>query len=130
MIPNATGSVASDSVSRKRGNPVVEVNADAGGDLGESESDERRARLRAQREASMDTMKHILEASLDTMREAAERLLAEVSNHVNVTCDVIHDYEYVLESQQKEATRLEQVSKTVNDATNPFLEKILSKMKE
>ncbi|KAI2510258.1 hypothetical protein MHU86_4136 [Fragilaria crotonensis] len=88
--------------------------------------DARRAELRAQSDSFMADLKRQLEASIDDMRDTAKRLLAEIEAHVNVTHNVIYDYQSVLETQQKEAARLEEVSKTVNIATNPFLETMMS----
>ena len=88
----------------------------------------RRAELRAQRDARMADLKVLLEDCINDMRETANRLLTEIGTHVNVTHSVQDDYQTVLETQQKEATRLEEVSKTVNNATNPFLETIMSEM--
>ena len=92
--------------------------------------DIRRDELQAKREACMTDIKRQLEASLDEMREATKRLLTEIGHHVKVTHDVIYDYENVLETQQKEATRLEDVSKTVNSATNPFLENMMDTLQQ
>ena len=83
---------------------------------GKEEANFRCAQLRAKRESRMVDLKRQLEASL-----------TEIGTHVKVTHNVIYDYESVLETQQKEATRLEEVSKTVNCATNPFLETMMSK---
>jgi hypothetical protein len=94
----------------------------------EAPNDARRAELRAQRDACMADMKRQLEASINDMRETATRLLTEIGSHVNVTHNVIYDYQGVLETQQKEATRLEEVSKTVSSATNPFLETMMSEV--
>lgn len=89
------------------------------------EHDARRAELRAQSDAFMADLRRQLEASIDDMRDTAKRLLAEIEAHVNVTHNVIYDYQSVLVTQQKEAVRLEEVSKTVNSATNPFLETMM-----
>ena len=90
--------------------------------------DARRAELRAQRDTFMTDLKRQLEVSMDDMRDTAKRLLTEIGAHVNVTHNVIYDYQSVLETQQKEAARLEEVSKTVNSATNPFLETMMSEV--
>jgi hypothetical protein len=105
--------------------PAIVMMEEANG--GNEEENFRRAQLRAKRESCMADLKRQLEASLDDMKEISKRLLTEIGTHVKVTHNVIYDYESVLETQQKEATRLEEVSKTVNCATNPFLETMMSK---
>ena len=92
--------------------------------------DVRRDELQAKREACMTDIKRQLEASLDDMKETTKRLLTEIGHHVKVTHDVIYDYENVLETQQKEAIRLEEVSKTVNSATNPFLDNVIGPLQQ
>lgn len=89
---------------------------------GETTENPRRAELRAKREECMATMKHQLETSLMEMQDTAKCLLTEIGSYIKVTHDVMYNYEGVLESQQAEAQRLEDVSKTVSSATNPFLE--------
>lgn len=78
--------------------------------------------LRAkEREAGMAELKRQFESSLDTIRTATKRLLVEIGTHVQETHKVIGEYEQILETQQQEATRLEEVNKSVLSATNPFL---------
>jgi hypothetical protein len=84
--------------------------------------DARRVELRAKREACMADIQRQIDATLDDMKSTAKRLLEEIGAHVNITHNVIYDYENVLDTQQKEASRLDEVSKTVSNATNPFLE--------
>jgi hypothetical protein len=81
----------------------------------------RRAELRIKREECMTSMKQQLEKSLMEMQDTAKCLLNEIGTYVQVTHDVMYSYEQVLESQQTEAQRLEDVSKSVVSATNPFL---------
>lgn len=74
-----------------------------------------------EREAGIADLKQQFESSLDTIRTATKRLLVEIGTHVQETHKVIGDYEQILETQQLEATRLEEVNKSVLSATNPFL---------
>jgi hypothetical protein len=86
-----------------------------------TQEDPRRAELRVKREECMTSMKQQLETSLMEMQDTAKCLLNEIGTYVQVTHDVMYSYEQVLESQHTEAQRLEDVSKSVVSATNPFL---------
>lgn len=79
------------------------------------------ARRTKEREASMAELKVKFESSLDTIRNAAKKLLTEIGSHVKVTHSVVGEYEDILETQQQEAQRLEDVNQKVLSATNPFL---------
>ncbi len=126
MTSTTAFSTSFDPTFHNQGNLALDVvGTGAGEDLAH---DVRRAELRAQCDTLMADLKRQLEASIDDMRETAKRLLGEIGTHVNVTQNVIYDYQSVLETQQKEAARLEEVSKTVNSATNPFLETMMSEV--
>ena len=120
-----TATSFSSSFNRFCNNQVEPIMDETVGGREVHDIDLRLEELQAKREACMADIKRQLETSLDDMKETTKRLLTEIGHHVKVTHHVIYDYENVLETQQKEATRLEEVSKAVNSATNPFLESMI-----
>lgn len=74
-----------------------------------------------ERDAGMADLKRKFESSLDTIRTAVSHLLTEMGTHMESTHNVIGEYEQILETQQQEAQRLEEVNKSVLSAMNPFL---------
>lgn len=85
------------------------------------DSENHRSEVPSKQDAITFELKRNLECGLDEMRLVAKRLMKETATYVKNAESVTNDYHHVLEAQQKEAQRLELVSRDVENATNPIL---------